>query len=81
MAAETNELSEQLRHALTELPPIQAEVCCLRFLEGYSYDQIAEQTGITVNHVGVLLNRCKALLRKRLQAFSPTPPNRSRREV
>jgi RNA polymerase sigma-70 factor, ECF subfamily len=70
-AAEAAELAEQLQDALAELDDRQAEVFCLARLDGLSYQQIAEQLGITVNHVGVLLNRAKAALRERLQAHEP----------
>jgi RNA polymerase sigma-70 factor (ECF subfamily) len=69
--AEQNELFDQLRNVLAAMPPDQAEVCCLRFLENLSYEQIAEELGLTVNHVGVLLHRVKSLLRVRLAAFAP----------
>jgi len=72
-AAEAAELAEHLRYALTELDVRQAEVFCLACLDGLCYQQIAEQLGITVNHVGVLLNRAKSGLRERLQAHAPAP--------
>ena len=70
-AAGANELAEHLRRALADLDPRQAEVFCLSSLEGFSYDEIATQVGITVNHVGVLLNRAKKVLRERLAAHHP----------
>lgn len=72
-AAEAGELAEQLRLALAEIDERQAQVFCLACLDDFSYQEIAEQIGITVNHVGVLLNRAKASLRERLQAFGPAP--------
>ena len=71
--AEGNEQFEQLREALAALPKQQAEACCLRFLEDHSNGQIAEELNVTANHVGVLLNRAKASLRKRLTTFPPRP--------
>jgi RNA polymerase sigma-70 factor (ECF subfamily) len=35
------------------------------------YRQIAEQLGLTVSHVGVLLNRARTQLRRRLRAHAP----------
>jgi RNA polymerase sigma-70 factor (ECF subfamily) len=70
-AAEAAELAENLRDALAELDVRQAEVFCLACLNGLSYQRIAEQLGITVNHVGVLLNRAKTGLRERLRAHEP----------
>jgi RNA polymerase sigma-70 factor (ECF subfamily) len=71
-AAGANELAEHLRRALADIDPRQAEVFCLSCLEGLSYDEIAAQLGITVNHVGVLLNRAKKVLRERLAAHRPS---------
>ncbi|HKD37546.1 MAG TPA: sigma-70 family RNA polymerase sigma factor, partial [Pirellulales bacterium] len=70
-AAGVSELAEHLREALAELDPRQAEVFCLACLEGSSYDEIAGQLRITVNHVGVLLNRARTFLRSRLAAHEP----------
>lgn len=66
-----SELTSQLRIALSELEPKQAQVFCLCCLEEASYQEVACDLGLTVNHVGVLLNRAKASLRDRLRAFSP----------
>lgn len=70
-SAHERELFQRLREGLSELPGDQAEACCLRFLEGFSYEEIADDLGVTVNHVGVLLHRAKALLQSRLAAFAP----------
>ena len=71
-AAATSELAEDLRLALAELDPRQAEVFCLACLEELSYAEIAAQLSVTVNHVGVLLNRARASLREKLEAHAPT---------
>ena len=78
-AAEELELFEQLREGLALLPSDQAEVCCLRFLESLSYEQIAAELDVTVNHVGVLLHCAKVSLQNRLAAFAPV--SRGEREV
>jgi RNA polymerase sigma-70 factor (ECF subfamily) len=78
--AEENELFDQLRSALAALPPDQAEVCCLRYLEEMSYEQISEQLGATVNHVGVLLHRAKSSLQVRLAAFAPVACDKTENE-
>jgi RNA polymerase sigma-70 factor (ECF subfamily) len=70
-AAERSELADHLRQALIELDVRQAQVFCLACLEECSYQEIAGQLGLTVNHVGVLLNRARAILRERLQAHQP----------
>jgi RNA polymerase sigma-70 factor, ECF subfamily len=79
-AAEAGELAEHLTEALAELDARQSEVFCLSCLEGLSYAQIAEQVGVTLNHVGVLLNRARTHLRELLQAHSPTAQNISERK-
>jgi RNA polymerase sigma-70 factor (ECF subfamily) len=79
-AAGVSELAEHLREALAELDPRQAQVFCLAALEGLSYDEIAGQLRITVNHVGVLLNRARAFLRSRLAAHRPPAMVERRKE-
>jgi RNA polymerase sigma-70 factor (ECF subfamily) len=69
--AESIELGEHLRSALADLDARQAEVFCLACLEDFDYRHIAEQLGLTVSHVGVLLNRAKSSLRERLRAHAP----------
>jgi RNA polymerase sigma-70 factor (ECF subfamily) len=69
--AVASELAEHLRIALGELDGRQAQVFCLACLDGCSYEEIANELGVTINHVGVLLNRARAALRERLQAHAP----------
>lgn len=68
---EQAELAECVRRALSEIEPRQAEIFCLACLDGWSYLEISARMGITVNYVGVLLNRARAALRERLHAFDP----------
>ena len=49
-------------------------------LEGFNYDEIAGQLRITVNHVGVLLNRARTFLRARLAAHQPATAAARRKE-
>jgi RNA polymerase sigma-70 factor (ECF subfamily) len=70
-AAISNELAEHLKEALAELEAGQAQVFCLACLDGLSYREIAEELSLTVNHVGVLLNRAKCRLRELLTAHGP----------
>jgi RNA polymerase sigma factor (sigma-70 family) len=56
---------------LADLDGPQAQVFCLACLEGFSYEQIAEELGVTVNHVGVLLHRARSSLQERLSAHRP----------
>ena len=69
--AEEKELFDELRAALSVMPPDQAEACCLRYLENMSYQQISDQLDVTVNYVGVLLHRAKSALQVQLAAFAP----------
>jgi RNA polymerase sigma-70 factor (ECF subfamily) len=69
-----DEAMQQFRVALAELPPGQREVFCLRHLSEMSYEEIAEQTGISVDAVGVALHRARARLRAALAgAIDPNP--------
>ncbi len=64
-----NELAEELDAALDELPDEQREVFVAHELMGYSFHEIAAQTGVSVN---TLLSRKRYAvlhLRKRLQAI------------
>jgi len=67
--AETTELDERLRIALAEIALREAEVFCLACLEGMAYRDIGLHMGVSVNHVGVLLNRAKSQLRRKLADF------------
>jgi RNA polymerase sigma-70 factor, ECF subfamily len=66
--AEAAELAARLRAALTTLPPQQAEAFCLHALDGWTYAEVADQLGLSVDHVGVLLHRARKQLRERLTA-------------
>jgi RNA polymerase sigma-70 factor (ECF subfamily) len=79
--AQTSELAERLRVALAEIDPRQAQVFCLTQLEGLSYDDVADELALTVNHVGVLLNRARSTLKERLAAFAPDRASKDKREV
>jgi RNA polymerase sigma factor (sigma-70 family) len=68
------ERHEQLRAtiaAVKELPPRQRDVIVLRELEGRSYEEIAEELGLTGGAVRQLLHRGRAGLRKAASAFTP----------
>lgn len=62
-------LAEELDEALNELPEEQREVFIAQEIMGYSFQELAEQTGVSVN---TLLSRKRyavLYLRKRLQAI------------
>jgi RNA polymerase sigma-70 factor (ECF subfamily) len=64
---EKEELVSRVRQSLSELPPMEAQVFCLRYLNDMSYRQIAEQLGITTNSTGVLLHRARTRLRESIE--------------
>jgi RNA polymerase sigma-70 factor (ECF subfamily) len=64
--AEASELSQRLREALAQLPEKQAEVFCLFCLEGWTYQEIRDHTGASIDLVGVTVHRARAKLRKLL---------------
>ena len=70
---EDAELSTALRHALAHLPPRQAEVFCLKALEGWSYAEIAAHLGESIDAVGVHLHRARQRLRALLEPKSQHP--------
>lgn len=53
--------------ALATLPASQQEVLRLKFQAGLSYLEIATVTGLTVNHVGVLLHNGIRTMRERIR--------------
>ena len=61
-AAMDAEIVVQLRIALSKIDSQQAEVFCLTVFEGMVYREVADQLGLTVSHVGVLLHRAKKSL-------------------
>ena len=68
------ERHEQLRAtiaAVQELPPRQRDVIVLRELEGRSYEEIAEELGLSGGAVRQLLHRGRAGLRKAASALTP----------
>ena len=64
--AETGELTNRLRQAISELPPQEAKAFCLRYFSEMSYRQIAKELKIKTGAAGVLLHRAKARLRENL---------------
>jgi RNA polymerase sigma-70 factor (ECF subfamily) len=66
---EQQERLDALRRAIASLPEQDRLVITL-LLEGLSYREIAEITGITVNYVGVKLSRIKQLIEQRMTEVS-----------
>jgi RNA polymerase sigma-70 factor (ECF subfamily) len=59
-------LKEALRRALARIAPADAELFVLCYLEGYSYDELAEMFGMESGTVASRLFRIRATLRKDL---------------
>ena len=62
------ELGRQLRGALSRLPPRQAEIFALRYLEGLGNLEIARQLGSSQTAIAVILHRARHRLQRELQA-------------
>lgn len=60
------ELAAQLAASLSQLPPQEANVFCLRYLNDMSYREIAKQLHIKAATAGVLLHRARIRLRQML---------------
>jgi RNA polymerase sigma-70 factor (ECF subfamily) len=59
-------LKDRLRRALAVLPPRDAELFVLCYLEGYTYDDLAEQFEMERSTVGTRLHRIRAVLQAEL---------------
>jgi RNA polymerase sigma-70 factor (ECF subfamily) len=68
-AHERADLMEVLLAAVRELPPSERSLVVLS-LDGLSYREIGEVTGMTENHVGVALTRVRAKLANILKGVS-----------
>ena len=65
--AEGNETVTRVRAALASLPPKHRAVLALRELEGLSYEEIAQATGIPVGTVMSRLHHARRLLAEKLK--------------
>ena len=63
--AATNEALVRLRDAMSRLKRTHATVLALRY-SGLSYAECADALGVRINHVGTMLRRAEAALRKEL---------------
>jgi RNA polymerase sigma-70 factor, ECF subfamily len=64
--AQTPEMRESLRRGLARLSPLMAEVFALRFLEGYSNQEIARMLSVSQARVAVTVHRARRQLRKEM---------------
>ncbi|MCA8924092.1 MAG: sigma-70 family RNA polymerase sigma factor [Planctomycetes bacterium] len=65
-ALEHDELRALIRDEVVALPETQREVVYLKYLEGLSYEEIADTTGLTINTIESRLFRARGRLRERL---------------
>ena len=68
--AQTDELASALRWGLAQLPARQSEVFCLHEFGDWSYQQIADQFGLSTSAVGVMLHRTRQKLQELLKMQS-----------
>ena len=71
-AAETaasEEKTDRLRQAMAALPQRDALIFSLRYFEELSYEDIATQTGLSIDLIGVMLHRSRKVLRELLDQF------------
>lgn len=66
-ALQARDRDEVLQAQLDRLPPRDQEVLRLKFQDNLSYQAIAEITGLSVSHVGVILHKTLARLRQALR--------------
>ena len=66
LQVEKQQQFDSLLSAIHQLPIIQRQLITL-FLDGFSYQEMAEITGLNTNHIGVNLNRAKSNLKQFLE--------------
>jgi RNA polymerase sigma-70 factor (ECF subfamily) len=64
--AEKAQVAVRVAEAVRSLPDLYKPVCVLRHVEGLSYQEIAEATGLPIGTVKVHLFRAKKHLREQL---------------
>ena len=70
------ELAVLLREVIGRLPRIEAEIFCLRHLNGMSYRRIAKELGVKTNTVGAYLHRARNKIRQNLEKAGEKPKSR-----
>lgn len=64
--AANNDLVEQVRRFMNELPEVQQQIMHLRDIEGFAYQEIAEALDISLEQVKVYLFRARKAVREQL---------------
>jgi len=73
---EQQELAHMIEHALESLTPPQREAFVLRYVEGYTYDEIAQLTHTTVDALKMRVHRARKVLQSTLQDVYAQPSTR-----
>ena len=68
IALQKKENMKAIQEAINALPPEQKEVITLRDIEGFTYEEVAEITGLNLGTVKSRLARARLDLRKRLRS-------------
>jgi len=66
---QSKDIMKLIHKAIDALPEAQQQVVHLRDIEGYSYAEIAEITGFTLDRVKVYLHRARITLRQKLTSI------------
>lgn len=66
---ERHELEKRIQESISLLPPEYRTVVVLRDMQGLSYKEISEVTGVTMENVKARLFRARTALRRRLQHY------------
>lgn len=69
VAVQSSDTMNVIADAMRELPEGQQQVVHLREIEGYSYQEISDITGFSVDKVKVNLHRARMALRLRLESI------------
>jgi len=67
---EGNEITTEIKKAISDLSPIYRDIANLFLNQEYSYDDIAEHLDIPLGTVKAKINRLKALLQSKLNKYS-----------
>ena len=62
-----NDLVNVIRSELQKLPPNQATAFWLGAVEQVPYSEVADQMGLSANHIGVLVHRARDAIKDRLR--------------
>lgn len=67
----SKERQSEVRDAMVKLSERDRQLLMLKYVEGMSYGEIAQQVGVTASAVQSRLHRARALLRKELVSLDP----------